>query len=183
MINRSIIIEGPDSSGKTTLIGQLEKIFEVISEHDGGPPQCAEDVLDKIQNNLRKLINPTLCDRSFFISEVIYASVLKSDTRYPTNVEKTREMRTILYNHHKPIIIFCRPATDTMLKMDNHEVKSHETEEHVKAVNMNQVNLISAYDLERSEILSGDLDVDIIGYDYENDSFEILVKTLKLLGV
>lgn len=174
---RSIIIEGPDNSGKSTLIEKLSRDLKMAAEHDGGPPKNVDDAFSKVQENLRKLHIGALCDRSFFISEVVYGSILKSPNRFSINTKLIETIRFYLYAQYKPLIIYCRPSDEKLLNMVHHEVKAHETIEHVKSVEANQLKLIKKYD----EVMH-DISCDyrnIIRYDYASCDYEVILNMVR----
>lgn len=106
-----IVVEGPDGSGKTTLVNRLCTEFGIevrprACTSDGGP---VEDLPGWIRRDL--LMNPDygIYDRYPLISEMIYGPTLRSDAdRLGRNEEQLNWLLEQFYNNH-PLIIYCLP--------------------------------------------------------------------------
>jgi hypothetical protein len=104
-----IIVEGPDNTGKTTLIKQLcYRIPQLKYDgHSGGPPKTVEEWNERMYRVLLKPVNetiPYIIDR-FFFSELVYGKVLRGKTMIP--LENMDVLAERLFEHN-PLIIYCR---------------------------------------------------------------------------
>jgi hypothetical protein len=137
-LNRSIILEGPDGSGKSVLRTILtEKWGLPDSGHDGGPPKSAEDVWERYA--WFAVQSPTVRDRCPAISDYVYAEVMQRDPKVPLNVSNA--WLAVL----SPAIIYCRPPEEAIL-MSAVIVKPHKPAADVEAVKAQRPKIIQAYD-------------------------------------
>lgn len=108
-----VVVEGPDGSGKSTLIKNLREDTSryYVSLHNAGPPQ---DVLNVqcITNWIAKMAVgrvPLVCDRISLISEPIYGQVLRNENilegSYTTDDIKD------FFVENVDRVIYCRPPT------------------------------------------------------------------------
>lgn len=168
-----IVVEGPDNSGKTTLIQQLQKDLSVVFgidfpiKHAGGPGFSST----KLMNDVANLGSPNLLDRVSFISEPIYAAALDRPTSadYYSCVALTNAMLV----HGTMFIIHCTGEINRLMDFGNHEVKAHETQEHVDAVIANQRRIIMHYDHYTAYFRHYK---NYISYDYTINSYAELLK-------
>ena len=133
-----IIVEGPDGGGKSTLVNRLSQEFQVPVHHSGGPPKSEGDIISRHSHMLE---NPRLIfDRAPAISDPIYGAILVRGSSLDAG-----DLLDLLALH--PLVIYCRPPIEHLLKVqDGHEVKAHETQEHVSGVMCHQPEIIVAYD-------------------------------------
>lgn len=75
----SIIIEGPDGSGKSTLIEKLVELSGCPSRHKGGPPKSFEEARERMHVLFTEDYGK-ICDRCVLISEPIYGSILRNQS-------------------------------------------------------------------------------------------------------
>lgn len=140
-----IIIEGPDNSGKSGITNFLTRDLGVPSYHAGGPPKSKEDIMRRalfLLDNYGKYI----FDRAALISEPVYSILRPGGSLLADEEHLYKRLRDL-----NPIIIFCRPPMENLLRMEKHIVKEHDTPEHVDAVQKNAVQLIARYDLVMEE--------------------------------
>lgn len=112
-----IIVEGPDGSGKTTLINQLAKEFELEVNPRVVSKETNEltDLKTWVEENIAQGFQYKLFDRYRLISEFIYGPTLRKAQRsgftdYPWvawNLER-------LYFQVQPFIIYCLPSLETI---------------------------------------------------------------------
>lgn len=144
------IFEGPDGSGKSTLIKKLEKYekgFRVI--HSGGPPQSQLEVSRRILNTYREvMVTPyqtsiPLFDRNVLISELIYSKALN---RTPLlSLEDSQRLLKALGVQ----VIYCKPPDDFLysnLERSLRQLKEWKTKEQIEKVRENYPKIIEAYD-------------------------------------
>jgi len=152
-----IILEGPDSSGKTTLAHALSETLGIPVHHFGGPPESAAELRERIDfmfDNKDFLIY----DRIPLISEQVF-SILRRQNYM--NVLTNSNADHVRLQELKPILIYCRPS-DELLMACNHQVSEHDTEDHIKAVEAHKKALLERYD----HVMGSDLMPRYWKYDY-----------------
>lgn len=115
MLPKTIILEGPDGAGKTTLMKQLSEIsaFNCETVHHGplpGEKKIAKFFADPILNSHPS--STLIMDRSW-ISEPIYAEAYGRENRM-TLAEKRMLERIALA--HQPVLILCLPKFEVCQK-------------------------------------------------------------------
>ena len=147
-----IVVEGPDNSGKSTLIKWIKKNLDVVElKHNRhGPPSGAweiklrtEIILDSAIRSSHK--NGTIVDRFSLIGESIYGPILRGKDLW-TEIPQDKIRLEKVFNDLDPFIIYCRPDTDTILDLSHHQIKDYDTEEHILNINKNQKLIVQAYD-------------------------------------
>jgi len=165
-----IILEGPDSSGKTTLAHALSEVLGIPIHHFGGPPEDPAELSKRIEfmfDNSDHLI----FDRVPLISEQVFSilrnwngmNILTRSNAYYVRLQKIN-----------PIIVYCRPPADSLIHC-NHEIKGHDTEEHIKAVEANRGVLLERYDY----VMNSDLLPRYWKYDYTKNNLSELIELVK----
>jgi hypothetical protein len=71
-----VIIEGPDGSGKSTLIEKLAELSGYPTRHKGGPPKSNEEAMQRMEDLYNEDYGK-ICDRCVVISEPIYGHILR----------------------------------------------------------------------------------------------------------
>lgn len=147
----SIIVEGIDGTGKSTLVNELciELDFSSIKykEH----PKTIPDLNSRISRSIIAMIEgSTIQDRSPLISDLMYSKYNR--TLYPSY--DWQKSKTIL-DKLNPIIIFC----DTSIPI--HHISKYEDKDMIELISCNTRNIRQAYYRFFSY-----LDVEIYRYDY-----------------
>lgn len=112
-----IIVEGPDGAGKTTLIKQLQKEFEL----EVAPRVVSKDTNDLVDlqqwvdQNLREGFQYKLFDRHRLISEFCYGPTLRP-TQRPGFTDRAWVWNSLrlMYNEVQPMIIYCLPKLEVI---------------------------------------------------------------------
>lgn len=147
-----IIVEGPDNSGKTTLIDKLSKEFSLLKlvPYKKGPPKNAEDIFMNswciINGALGFHSKRVISDRISLISEDIYGPICRKNNLwdgeyFPRKQKLLNSLKTI-----DPFFIYCRPPDSVVLNFDTHEEKSYDTQEHIKRISESKALILNAYD-------------------------------------
>tara|TARA_R110000751_G_scaffold64574_4_gene132626 strand:- start:6229 stop:6750 length:522 start_codon:yes stop_codon:yes gene_type:complete len=137
-----VIIEGPDGSGKTTLIPKLAKDLGYEIYYSGGPKDIRNmiRVLAELEN--MALANETyICDRVPWVSEIVYNDSLKRENILPQKVYME-------YLNLPQKMIYCSlNSSNKMLKKMSREYKAHKPKEHLSAVIKNHNLICENYEL------------------------------------
>lgn len=146
-----IVVEGPDNSGKSTLIEQLINDFNLkkISSDRHGPPINEEDNANRVKTVLIKAIkhrrNNVIVDRFSLIGEEIYGPILRHKNLWTIAYkEKIKFMRC--FKSLNPFIIYCRPPDSFIMDLSKHIIKDYDSPSHIKNIEENQKLIIKAYD-------------------------------------
>jgi len=148
----SIIVEGMDNTGKSTLCRALaERFYLPIINRQGRPDPVT--LMQQI-NSFVLLDPPAIFDRHPLISERVYSEVLgRNDIFRKTLTWDFYLMRLWLDN---PLIIYCRPPLDTILKFKCPQMAG---------VEANAKELVAEYD-QLMEVLKERHRFAVIRYDY-----------------
>lgn len=141
---RSIIIEGPDGAGKTTLAKKLaDRLGATLRESDGPPKsriefQIVVDECFKMHTTERLVV----FDRHSLISNTVYRTALGKELfRSPI------DCRIGLIDLN-PIIVYCRyPDIDEMFNRMIKTGKEHKPPEYVQLVKENYIRIVNTYDI------------------------------------
>jgi thymidylate kinase len=157
-----IIAEGPDGSGKSTLIKKLANTFNFPVYHSGGPKTTER--MYEVLKELKSMAYEEqiyLVDRVPFISELVYSAAFN---RKP--VIEIDELSTYFELPMK--IIYCKIDQQTALTNMSREFKAHKPADHLKMVEANHANIANEYML-LMDVLE-DIGLHIFDYDWTIDS-------------
>lgn len=167
---RPIVVEGPDGAGKSTLVQDLGQALPHKPTPTGGKSKDAADLLLRIRQ-LETASPLSVFDRCSHISDCIYRRALGMPTLI---TEQYLHQQLKKWN---PVIIYCRlESTEEMLNNISSKFKAHKPPEYLAEVRKNQLDIVRRYDL-TMDILSKE-GMDVIPYDWQADSFEILMGKL-----
>lgn len=111
-----IIVEGPDGSGKSTLVNKLaqELRLPVADKVVSADLQAMTDLVKWTEDNVARGFQPTIFDRHRLISEPIYGPILKprQDEHFCDSGWLSQQLW--LFYGCKPIIIYCLPDIRTV---------------------------------------------------------------------
>lgn len=171
-----IIVEGPDNSGKSTLIQQLLKDYSIsLFLTSKGPIhnlKCFEERVLDVINHLGSY--SYIMDRCPLLSEEVYGPILRSknlidELEYPSYYR--RKLYSSL-SQGETFLIYCRPPKPILLDFKNHQVKEHDTQEHLNNIILKAESIIEAYDTIVGPIAN-------FIYDYTSpEAYNLLTKTL-----
>lgn len=131
-----IILEGPDSSGKTTLAERLSRDLRKTVVHSGGPPKSEPEMLYRIHTMIYRSSHDVIYDRCSIITDPIYAKALGRSTV----ITRVHELELSWLN---PIIIQCRSPTGQLTT----QAGLFDTPEHAAGVAREHERLKHFYDL------------------------------------
>lgn len=104
-IKRSIILEGPDGTGKTTLGEHLADTLDIPIFYGGGPPNGDDAIAAACELNVTQTTFPCVQDRVSFISELCYRPVMSPQEVARSSVHVAGYLARALENN--PLIVFC----------------------------------------------------------------------------
>lgn len=165
-----IVVEGPDGSGKTTLIKKLAAHWGLpVADRVVAKDTTTQiDIAAWVDENLRKGWQPTIFDRHRLISEPIYGPILRGENQDPHFLDLSWVwMRVQRFYEIHPLVVYCLPPIGTVrsnvmedLENDNRAVWDHITP------------LYSAYVARASRDLAASPRTTMV-YDYTADGKEL----------
>jgi hypothetical protein len=135
-----VVVEGPDGSGKSTLIEYFKKnLGPTIAYQAGeGPEKYPGEINERLNRygSWYYFNGVVIFDRHPCVSQPIYGKL-----RDNTPVDPEHQLNFML---SRPVFIYCRK---TRLDLSEHVEKEYDSEEHMIAVRNNQAIIIAAYEL------------------------------------
>jgi predicted HAD superfamily Cof-like phosphohydrolase len=127
-----IVIEGPDASGKSTLAAYIAQALDAPVKPSEGPPRFPGDIPERLVRYAQLPPN-TIFDRHPAVSEEIYCYAFRRQLDIPGSSIHD-------FYGRKPILIYCDPLSHV-----EHEIKKHDSPEHLLALHENAERLREAY--------------------------------------
>jgi hypothetical protein len=165
-----VVVEGPDGSGKTTLIKNLRNATRryFVTLGSGGPPQNVLNVTCVTAWIAQMAMGrvPVVCDRLSLISEPIYGEILRDENIFE-GTYTTEDIKQFLLDHVDRVI-YCRPPTS----MINKQIES---EPQLEGVWANLPALVRKYDYTMKMLKHWG--VHVVEYDwarYENNLLDVM---------
>lgn len=131
----TIIIEGMDNSGKSTLGIHLANALNRLVQESEGPPLSDEEINERVDRYHD--LKDTIFVRHPVISNEIYGSVRPEGNPITPG-------RTDLFYESRPIIVYCDAG---FRGLDEHVLKDHDTERHLQDITDNYKALLARYRL------------------------------------
>lgn len=142
-----IILEGFDGAGKSTLATKLK--FPI--KHAGGPPKTLEQLKKNLMDQMLECGNKVILDRITCISHQVYGDNM-FDPRLMAYLHSMMDCKNT-------VLVYCRPPDHVLMDFSKHEVKDHDTEEHIEDLKRNMATYIDRYDQLMSKVTH-------VRYDY-----------------
>lgn len=110
----NIVVEGPDGSGKSTLVAELARVMSLPVVRSAGPPS---DIGARVRDHLAR--QNTIFDRHVCVSQSVYGHI--RGEIFPRVYLKD-------FREQNPLLIYCRP------RIGVHVVKAHDTADHLAMI-------------------------------------------------
>lgn len=113
-----ILLEGPDGSGKSTLVTELLQRFPQLTVHPKFVPSSGvgdrTEIYDKVCEDTAHFIERPIqiYDRHPMISEYVYGPVVRNHLPQEWQSPSARLMRGIIANH--ALVVWCLPGLETV---------------------------------------------------------------------
>lgn len=137
-----LILEGPDNAGKTTLARRLADACggEVLRYfHPGGRPESIHEELNCLEDQQMHLCGGSvILDRVTAISQRVYNPDPQFDAR---RAQAWRKMQI-----QCPVVLYCRPSNDRLLRTQDFTWREGETDEHKEKIIRGQHEFVQRYD-------------------------------------
>lgn len=147
----NIVVEGPDGSGKSTLIAAFKERFDLLhhtaprgrtgqkfagwtAQHSGGPAKSADEIEERAREYLTR--DRTLFDRHPCVSNPIYSTIFHGIGGPSADL-------IAQFYLTRPLIIYCR-AVD----LSRHVVKEDDlAKEFLERISLDYGRLVNLYDI------------------------------------
>lgn len=135
-----IVVEGFDSSGKSTLAGKIGEILGWSVLHTGGPTKSREDVIHCLMRSQSRLRQRVVQDRITHISESVYSMLTAPD-------KAAMALNAIPEIAIAELVIYCRPPHNFLLEaFREHRIKEHDDFMKLEQTMRDAPSLIKVYD-------------------------------------
>lgn len=137
----NILLEGPDNAGKTTLAKHVhENTRFTFYYHPGGKPKDIADEVEYLthQDSVMRM-DRVIMDRCTSISQQVYNPDPDHDDVRMSYLQRLIANKNI-------IVIYARPSTDRLMRVQDFTWREGETEEHKQKIIENQHTFIERYD-------------------------------------
>lgn len=175
-LGRSIILEGPDGTGKTTLGKKLAEDFGIPYYYAGGPPDRTDEAIAaKCQENIDRTTFVCVQDRVSLISEMCYRGVMDPEFVAQSAVLVSAFLAKALEN--RPILIFCL-ADDGL---ERATTEDFEADDFTKQLHKFFPAITAEYHKVFGLIAAGYRGV--LRYDFRQTSYEDLTHQIQLMDM
>lgn len=127
----SIVIEGLDATGKSFLAERISLVTSWRVQKSEGPEKYPGEIIDRCER-YRQMPHNTIFDRYPVISQSVYGKIANKTPIPPHYIELLKVKR--------PLIIY-----SSSQNRGTHEIKQHDTEEHLDMVFKNRELLEKEY--------------------------------------
>ncbi|MCK4960814.1 MAG: hypothetical protein KAT00_15480 [Planctomycetes bacterium] len=142
-----IVVEGPDGSGKSTLVAELQEMFGFDVVRWNKPPKSAEELAHNLRTSKDLIKTEVIQDHIPWITEPIY------------DVAKNGADRAATWFHYQTAVtlfrstlIYCRPPMRVIQKHAGDRSSPCDTADYLAWVERNCEDLVGLYDLFMSAV-------------------------------
>lgn len=161
----TVVLEGPDNSGKTTLAQRLCKVARARYFHPGGAPadlQAERACLIDQQQLVDE--RPVVIDRVTCISQQVYNP--------DPELDRVRDRHlAILAMNANVFIVYCRPSNEHLTDVANFTWRPEETEEHRQKIVQRAIEWVERYDRLMQRVAC-------VHYDFKDSSASVVEQAL-----
>jgi len=163
----SVVLEGPDNSGKTSLARALcSAVQDCEYFHAGGPPADLEAEIRCLAHQDHLVARRVLVvDRCTSISQSVY-----NPNEYLDPWRKEFRSRMITAG---AVVVYCRPGTDWLLRTQDLSWRENEPDELKQKIVRNQHTYVERYDQLMSQVQH-------LSYDFQDSTHTLLAEKLSL---
>ena len=128
---KNIVVEGPDGSGKSTLVNRIAQCVPFLIQPGAGPPKSPQEIRQRAFGYMK--LEHKIFDRHPLISELIYGRFRDPPTYIPQPHIK-------FFYQSEPLIIYCYGRGRV------HETKNYDTPKHLALIEDHDEEIRKAYD-------------------------------------
>lgn len=142
-----IVVEGPDGSGKSTLVKELAGALDLPVAQRVVTKQATamRDLQTWVDDNLTQGLRATIYDRHRLISEPIYGPVLRQRMEPGFDDWRWLTYRMEKFRNLKPLIIFCLPPLDVVRRTVHDDDDNKVVWEHIDTLYWLYFNMVALY--------------------------------------
>lgn len=160
-----IIVEGPDNSGKSTLVRELSHRLGWPTHHPGGPPKTEDERVLRMCEQMIIRDQNIIYDRCTCISDQVYRQLI--------GISMFDQFTFLMTRHQSVKVIYCRPPLSKLMDLSTMTIEEHDTEEQLALVRDKQRIIVAGYDYVMDRIPR------VIRFDYTKNTIEEVLECLK----
>lgn len=139
-----VVVEGPDNSGKSTLVEAIRAIDPRARVVLGGPASrdalLARMTAAFVMHEAGEVV---VCDRFPAVSEPVYGPILRERSELD-DVDARASLGCL--KAVGAVVVYCRPPDDAVLDMRTHRRGPSDTPEHLSRLNERKREILERYD-------------------------------------
>jgi energy-coupling factor transporter ATP-binding protein EcfA2 len=143
-----IVVEGPDGSGKTTLVKKIAGTLDLPVARRVVTKQATAmtDLQTWVDDNLNAGLKATVYDRHRLISEPIYGPVLRRSPAPGFDDWRWLMYRQQKFRNLRPLVIFCLPPLNTVRECVQEDDDNKVVWDHIDTIYWLYHNAITLWD-------------------------------------
>ena len=176
-MRRTIVLEGPDGAGKSTLAATLSLATGRPVLHTGGPNYTLEGLQAKLTQIETEALDNPIFDRVCHISQFIYEGPPINDQEHLMTQD---EMTERMVNTYNPIVIYCRlQSVEDMLVSITTNWKPHKPPEYLEKVKVGFPTIVRRYDETVVGLIGRRMDV--LRWDWKGMPLQLLLNNIRMI--
>ncbi len=166
-MQKSIVVEGPDGAGKSTLAARLAEDLGLPLCHTGGRSYSQEELLDRcLDVAVKTHVDRVIFDRIPHISDNIYREAFGEEFLLPETT------MSVLLDFLPVVLVFCQSSPDM-----NEAPKDHKPAELMARVKEARPSIVRSYARKAEE--TNRQGVPTLLFDWRLDSYEALLERIE----